>query len=143
MIATLHLLGLTTKFPVWFFSTLIILNALDASHIGTMCHEHQINVNPFPSSPMKSSPLPSSSFGKNVATSNHESQEKKRNSNKKKQNQGGKTPTYGHYSGGTPPGYVSLIGGKLPASSHHVGGILPTVVIRVGVKLLASSHHDG
>jgi hypothetical protein len=102
-IATLSLLGLTIGLPVWLFSTQVIPNAFIASIKSTSPQEHQIHVDPSPSSPVRSySPsslamLPSvsssSSSESSEASNPVTNKKKKRKIKKKKDKQGSKTPT--------------------------------------------------
>ena len=69
LMATLTLPRFTVGLPIWFFSTCEVSNAPDASQVSTLCQEHQTNPNPLHSSPIKSSPPPSSSSGEITTTS--------------------------------------------------------------------------
>ena len=70
MMATLNLLGFTVGLLVWLFTNPVVLNALDASQLGTLFQENQTNLDPFHSSPIKYSHPPSSSLVESTTTSN-------------------------------------------------------------------------
>jgi hypothetical protein len=57
LMATLNILGLIVGLSIWFWTTLNVMNGLDASHISTLCHGHQLDVDPLPFVSMKSTPL--------------------------------------------------------------------------------------
>jgi hypothetical protein len=102
-IASLSLPGLTIGLPVWLFSTQVIPNAVSASVISTSPQEHQLHVDPSPSSPVRSSSpsslarspsIPSSSSSEISEASNSVNKKKKKRKNKKmKIKQGSKPPT--------------------------------------------------
>jgi hypothetical protein len=99
-IATLSLPGFTIGLPVWFFSTLVIPNAPSASYAIPPPQEHQPHVDPFPSSPVGSSSLSSSSPGESINASNQEDKKKKKRKKKKNKNkQGGNQPTTVNHAG--------------------------------------------
>lgn len=113
MMATLNLPRFIIGIPVWLFSTLVVINAHDASQVRNLCHEHQIKVEPLLSSTRKPSPPPFSSSTISVHTSTQDSKKKKRN-NRKKKKQG---------EGGTQSTDSSHVRGKKLASLSHVRGI--------------------
>jgi hypothetical protein len=102
-IATLSLPGLTIGFPVWLFSTQVISNAVSSSVVSTSPQEHQPNVDPSLSLPVRSSSpsslamspsVSSSSSGESSEASNSMNKKKKKRKNKKKKiKQGSKSPT--------------------------------------------------
>jgi hypothetical protein len=49
LMATLNIPGLNVGLSVWLWTTLNVLNSLDASQISTLCHGHQMDVDPLPS----------------------------------------------------------------------------------------------
>jgi hypothetical protein len=108
--ATLNIPGLNVGKSVWLWTTLNVPNALDASHIRTLCHGHRMDVDPLPFGSMKSTSPPSPSFGESIYTSNQKSKRnRKRKSNKKKN----KSPTSVGHVGDVPPTSVSHAGGKV------------------------------
>jgi hypothetical protein len=102
-IATLSLPGLKIGLPVWLFSTQVIPNAVSASVVSTSPQEHQPDVDPSPSSPVRSSlpsslarspSISSSSSSESSEASNSVNKKKKKRKNKKKKTkQGSKLPT--------------------------------------------------
>ena len=87
---TLNIPRFSVGILVWLFFTLVVPNSLDSSQENTLCQVHQININPFHSSPIKPSPFPPFSYDKTTTTSIWEPRKKKRNTQEKKKNQGGK-----------------------------------------------------
>jgi hypothetical protein len=99
-IATLSLPGFTIGLPVWLFSTPVIPNSLGASNASPPPQEHQPHVDPFPSSPIVSSSLSSSSPGESLDASNQEDKKKKKRKIKKKKDKKGRNqPTIVHHVG--------------------------------------------
>jgi hypothetical protein len=102
-IATLSLLGLMIRLPMWLFSTQVIPNAVSASVVSTSPQEHQPHVDPSPSSLVRScSPsslarfpsVSSSSSSEIFYASNPVNKKKKKRKNKKKKvKKGSKLPT--------------------------------------------------
>jgi hypothetical protein len=111
-IATLSLPGLTIGLSVWLFSTQVISNAVSASVTSTFPQEHQPDIDPSPSSPVRSSSpcslarsssISSSSSSESSEASNSVNKKKKKRKNKKKKNkQGSKPPTTVKYVGQQP-----------------------------------------
>jgi hypothetical protein len=78
----------------------VIPNAPGASNAIPPPQEHQPHVDPFPSSPVASSSLSSSSPGESLNTSNQEAKKKKKRKKKKKKNkQGGNQPAIDNHVG--------------------------------------------
>jgi hypothetical protein len=69
LMATLYIPGLNVGLPVWLGTIPNVLNALDASQLITLSHEHPVDV----SSSAKSSPPPSPTFDESTITSNQKS----------------------------------------------------------------------
>ena len=67
LMATLNLPRFTLGLPMWLFSTLTVLNALDASQVSSLYQGHQNTASP---SPVVDSPPPSTSCGESTDTSN-------------------------------------------------------------------------
>ena len=67
LMATLNLPRFTLGLPMWFFSTPIVLNALDASQVSSLYQGHQNIASP---SPIVDSPTPSTSCDESSDTSN-------------------------------------------------------------------------
>jgi hypothetical protein len=89
-ITTLTLLGFTVGLPIWFFSTPMVSNVPATAQSRYPPQEHQPHVDPFPSSPITSSSLYSSSSGEILDVSNQETKTKKKIKNKNKQNKQGR-----------------------------------------------------
>jgi hypothetical protein len=85
-ISTLSLIGFTIRLPVWLFFTLMIPNAPGALNANPSPQDHQPRVDAFPSSPVRSSYLSSSSPGESINDSNKEDKKKKKRKIKKKKN---------------------------------------------------------
>jgi hypothetical protein len=66
LMATFYLPGLNVGLPVWLGTIPNVLNALDASQLSTLSHEHPFDV----SSSAKSSPPPSPTSDESTVTSN-------------------------------------------------------------------------
>jgi hypothetical protein len=93
-IATLSLLGFTIQLLVWLFSTLVISNPFIALNASPPYEEFESHVDPFPSSPVKSSSISSSSPGEISNASNYDDKKKnKMKNNKNKNKQISKLPT--------------------------------------------------
>jgi hypothetical protein len=93
-IATLTLPRFTVRLPIWLFSTLMVPNSPVATQESSPHQENQPHIDPFPSSPVTSSSLSSSSPGEIIDPSNQEAKKKKkRKNNKKKNKQGSNQPT--------------------------------------------------
>ena len=84
MMATANLLRFIVGLLVWLFTTPVVPNSLDASHVRNLCEENQTNPDPLHSSPIKSSPPPSSSSSERKITSNQKPRNNKRKNQKKK-----------------------------------------------------------
>ena len=69
LMATLSLLGLTIRLPIWLFSSPVIPCTPVASDPNPSLQEHQPHVDPSPSSPDMSSPLSPSSPVESCCTS--------------------------------------------------------------------------
>jgi hypothetical protein len=122
LMATLNIPGLNVGLPVWLWTTLNVLNSLDASQISTLCHGHQIDVDPLPSSLVKSTPPPSPSSGESLATSNQKSKRNRKRKSKKK-----KSPTSASHVGDKSPTSASHVGGTSPVTASHTGNSSPTL----------------
>jgi hypothetical protein len=86
------------------FSTPVIQNVLGSSYAIPPPKEHQSHVNPFPSSPARSSSLSSYSPGESSNASNQEDKKKKKMKIKKKKNKkGANLPTTTVHVGGNQP----------------------------------------
>ena len=80
LMATLDIPRFTLGLPMWFFSTLAVLNSHDASQVSSLCQGNQNNASP---SPVVDSPTPSASCGESTDTSNRQSKMSKRRRNRK------------------------------------------------------------
>jgi hypothetical protein len=109
----LSLPGLTIGLPVWFFSTQVVLNAVNASVVRNPPQENQTHVDHSPSSPVRSyspssfarySSSSSSSLSEISKASNPvDKKKRKRKKKKKKKNkQGSKLPTTAKHVGKKP-----------------------------------------
>jgi hypothetical protein len=103
LMATLYILGLNVGLPVWLGTILNVSNALDASQLSTLSHEHPVDV----SSSTKSSPPPSPTSGESTCTSNQKPKRSRKRKNRKK-----KSPTS-----------ASHVGDVQPSTASHAGGI--------------------
>jgi hypothetical protein len=120
-IATLSLPGLTIGLSMWLFSTQVISNAVSSLVVSTSPQEHQLHVDPSPSSPIRysspsslarSSPVSSSSLSESSKASNPVNKKKKKRKNKKKKNE----------KGSKPPTIAKHVG-KQPVIVNHVGNV--------------------
>jgi hypothetical protein len=125
LMATLNIHGLKVGLPIWLWTSLNVLNSLDASYINTVCHGHRMDVYPLSSAPMNFAPYFSPSFGESLGTSNQKSKmNNKRKCNKKKS-----------------PNYASHVGELYPTSIGHVVGKKPTIVNHARRKILVTMSH--
>ena len=116
LMATLSLPGFTIGLPVWLFSTLVVLNAPDASQESTLYQEHQNNQDPLPSSLVTSASSLSTSSGKKIVPSSRSSKRNRRKKNKKHMKN----------KGGTQPTTDGQVGCMQPTAADHAGGKIST-----------------
>ena len=94
LMATLDIPGLNVGILIWLWNTSNVSNYLDASQIRTLCHGHQMDVDPLSSTVVKSAPYLSPSFGESIGTSNQKyKRNRKRKNANKKQRQRENSPT--------------------------------------------------
>jgi hypothetical protein len=90
LMATLYIPELNVGLPIWLGTIPNVPNALDASQLSTLSHEHPIDV----SSLAKYSPPPSPASGESTITSNRKSKRNIKRKNRKK-----KSPTSASHVG--------------------------------------------
>lgn len=140
LMATLNLLRFTLILPVWFFSTLNVLNALDASKTSTLYQDHQNNSNHLSSSPVNSVSPHFVSSGEGL---NPSSQSSRKIIRKKNNKQGGKQPAFASHTGGKFTFSASHTGNFSPTTASHVRDMSLVVEINVGDMSLDTASHVG
>jgi hypothetical protein len=114
--ATSNIPGLNVGLLVSLWTTSNVLNSLDVSQINTFCHGHRTNVDPLPSTSVKSTPPASPSSGETLAISNQKSKRNKRRKSKKK-----KSPTSVSHVGDQQPTSMSHARSAIPVTTSHTG----------------------
>jgi hypothetical protein len=132
-IATLSLPGLTIGLSVWLFSTQVIPNAISALVVSTSPQEHQPDVDPSPSSLVRSSSPSSLAMSPSISSSSSSESSKASNSvNKKKKKRKNKKKKY--KQGSKPPTVVKHVG-KQPVTITRVESIDDVKITQTTRKL--------
>jgi hypothetical protein len=134
LMATLYIPGLNVGLPVWLGTIPKVPNALDTSHLSTLCHGQPVDV----SSSEKSSPPPSPTSGESTVTSNRKSKRNRKRKNRKK-----KSPTSASHARDRLTTSTSHVEYHHPASASYARGTDPPSASHAGGKSLVTASHTG
>jgi hypothetical protein len=138
LMGTLNIPRLNFRLLIWLWTTPNVLNYLDASQIITLCHGHQMNVDPLSFACAKSTYTPSPSSGESIVTSNQKSKRNRKRKIKKKN-----SPTSTSHVGYMPLAFASHARSSSLVCTIHTGNSSPTSVSHVGYLKPSSSIHVG